>query len=347
MKTKLRLTTTIIVAIGIFAIIGLSYAIDNTMGDARDERRNEVKEYADENIIPVITEWKTEFDEKLNSDDLNKLNELRQRAKTHKNTFRDGMRSRIQNAQSKKNIDKQAFRDSRKKHRDEMRSIFEELKPIAEKYKDDIEALSNKAKPFSEKWRSDMQEMRKNWRDNHEDCENRLESGNRQGFGNRQECDSLCGNENRQDRENWQEKRGNRGMKHHKKGFRQMDISSRNGIARFLLWDGSTDLFENRNPSMQKGINSNSDGSNSFNMNNNPNPFTENTSISFNLANEEYVALYIFDSSGKIVSTLCDGILSAGEHKFEFIPENDVSGVYYYNLKSETYTKTGKMVFSK
>jgi hypothetical protein len=78
-----------------------------------------------------------------------------------------------------------------------------------------------------------------------------------------------------------------------------------------------------------------------------PNPFNPATEIRFQLGHEAEVTLRVFDLAGREVERLLDGRLSAGEHKTQFDGRALPSGVYFYQLKSEEFVATKKMLLIK
>jgi len=101
---------------------------------------------------------------------------------------------------------------------------------------------------------------------------------------------------------------------------------------------------------------------NSININNNmlnkyelfqnyPNPFNPSTKIEYALQQKSDVKLKIFDVLGNEVATLINQTQIAGKHSVEFSPNNFgkelVSGVYFYQLQSENFIKTKKMILLK
>lgn len=80
-----------------------------------------------------------------------------------------------------------------------------------------------------------------------------------------------------------------------------------------------------------------------------PNPFNPSTSIEFSLPARERVSLKVFDVSGRLVSTLVDGHLSDGVHRYTWDGRNQrgssvASGVYFYVLRSESIRQSRKAV---
>jgi len=80
-----------------------------------------------------------------------------------------------------------------------------------------------------------------------------------------------------------------------------------------------------------------------------PNPFNPNTQISYSLPRSEYVQLRVFDSIGREVATLVNGLKDAGKYKVNFNSENHPlpNGIYLYRLVAGGNTLTKKMVLLK
>jgi len=78
-----------------------------------------------------------------------------------------------------------------------------------------------------------------------------------------------------------------------------------------------------------------------------PNPFNPTTTIKFSLGQPGDVQLVVYNVSGQEVSKLVSGSLKAGSHSASFNANNLNSGVYYYQLKTNKYTITKKMILVK
>ena len=80
-----------------------------------------------------------------------------------------------------------------------------------------------------------------------------------------------------------------------------------------------------------------------------PNPFNPETNINFSLPKADYVRLVVYDSLGRKVATLVDGMRAAGEHHVNFnSPELALSdGVYFYKLTTGNNSLTKKMLLLK
>jgi hypothetical protein len=66
-----------------------------------------------------------------------------------------------------------------------------------------------------------------------------------------------------------------------------------------------------------------------------PNPFNPRTKIEFGLARSGHVSVRIFDVNGRLVSTVVDRVLSAGNHSYDFDGAKLASGVYWMRLQAE------------
>jgi hypothetical protein len=75
-----------------------------------------------------------------------------------------------------------------------------------------------------------------------------------------------------------------------------------------------------------------------------PNPFNPTTTIEFGLPVTGHVTLEVFDVQGRLVRTLSDGVMQAGNYRAEFNGNEIGSGVYFYRLRAERETLLGKMM---
>jgi len=78
-----------------------------------------------------------------------------------------------------------------------------------------------------------------------------------------------------------------------------------------------------------------------------PNPFNPTTDIIFNLPTTVNVTLEVYDTMGRNVTTLFDGVLNAGRHIVTFDASHLSSGVYFYRLQTEGFTDLKKMALLK
>jgi aminopeptidase N len=78
-----------------------------------------------------------------------------------------------------------------------------------------------------------------------------------------------------------------------------------------------------------------------------PNPFNPTTTINFQLPDNEFTSLKVYDINGREVSTLVNEYKFKGKYEIKFHPANLSSGIYYYSLRAGNFFKTHKMLFLK
>ena len=78
-----------------------------------------------------------------------------------------------------------------------------------------------------------------------------------------------------------------------------------------------------------------------------PNPFNTSTSISFSLANSDYVNLYIYNLLGQNVAYLLDAFQQSGEHRLVWDAQNLPSGIYFATLKIGEKSTRLKLILIK
>lgn len=75
-----------------------------------------------------------------------------------------------------------------------------------------------------------------------------------------------------------------------------------------------------------------------------PNPFNPTTVISYSLPKNALVHLKVFDMLGREVANLVNNVQSPGNYKVTFNGSNLPSGVYFYKIESDSFTKINKML---
>ena len=75
-----------------------------------------------------------------------------------------------------------------------------------------------------------------------------------------------------------------------------------------------------------------------------PNPFKNQTSITYNLKSSAYVRIVISDITGREIKVLTDSQTEKGEHTVIFDAELLRTGVYLYHIKAVKNTYTGKII---
>ncbi len=78
-----------------------------------------------------------------------------------------------------------------------------------------------------------------------------------------------------------------------------------------------------------------------------PNPFNAVTSISFNLPQDRFVTLKIFNVLGEEVETCAADVFSAGTHTVEWDAATYSNGIYLYRLEARSFARTKKLMLLK
>ncbi len=78
-----------------------------------------------------------------------------------------------------------------------------------------------------------------------------------------------------------------------------------------------------------------------------PNPFNPSTTMSFVIGHSSFVVLKIYDVLGNEVATLVDEFKPEGKYEVGFDGSGLSSGIYFYQLLTESFVQTGKMIFMK
>jgi hypothetical protein len=78
-----------------------------------------------------------------------------------------------------------------------------------------------------------------------------------------------------------------------------------------------------------------------------PNPFNPSTALSYKLQAASHVSLKVYDTAGRLVTTLVNGWREVGTHEVTFDGSGLASGIYLYTLTTEHHEVTGKMVLLK
>ncbi len=80
---------------------------------------------------------------------------------------------------------------------------------------------------------------------------------------------------------------------------------------------------------------------------NSPNPFNPVTTISFTLAGAGKTTVEVFNAAGQKVDVVLIAHLNAGSHSVSWDGSNHAAGVYFYSVRSGSFSKTMKMTLLK
>ncbi len=75
-----------------------------------------------------------------------------------------------------------------------------------------------------------------------------------------------------------------------------------------------------------------------------PNPFNPATTISFSIAESEFVTLKVYDVLGKEIELLVNEEKPAGNYKIQFDANSLPSGIYFYSISAGGFHQTKKMI---
>jgi hypothetical protein len=79
-----------------------------------------------------------------------------------------------------------------------------------------------------------------------------------------------------------------------------------------------------------------------------PNPFNPSTTITYEIAEREFVTLKVYDILGREVATLVNEEKPTGSYEVEFDPassiKNPASGIYFYKITAGDFIETKKMI---
>ena len=76
-----------------------------------------------------------------------------------------------------------------------------------------------------------------------------------------------------------------------------------------------------------------------------PNPWAEKTSFEFNLAEDSKVEFNIYSAEGRLIYSIYNNEnVKKGNYKIELNGTHFQSGVYYYELKSDKFNKSGQFL---
>ncbi|MCF8373074.1 MAG: T9SS type A sorting domain-containing protein [Bacteroidales bacterium] len=78
-----------------------------------------------------------------------------------------------------------------------------------------------------------------------------------------------------------------------------------------------------------------------------PNPFTSETEFRFYLPEKTNCELAVYNSFGEKISVLANGLMEKGDHILKFNSRGLSAGTYYYQILSNSFTQTRKMVIIK
>ncbi len=78
-----------------------------------------------------------------------------------------------------------------------------------------------------------------------------------------------------------------------------------------------------------------------------PNPFNPSTHINYQIPEDGFVSLVIYNALGEKVTTLVDQHQTSGKYRVKFVANNLPSGIYFCRLRSNGFNSIKKMILTK
>jgi len=78
-----------------------------------------------------------------------------------------------------------------------------------------------------------------------------------------------------------------------------------------------------------------------------PNPFNSSTSVKFQVPSLKFIKLVVFDLLGREVKTLVNEVLRPGTYNVSFDAGDLPSGIYFYQMRSNDFSETKKLILLK
>ncbi|MGB5895420.1 MAG: T9SS type A sorting domain-containing protein [Ignavibacteriaceae bacterium] len=109
---------------------------------------------------------------------------------------------------------------------------------------------------------------------------------------------------------------------------------------------GTVEMFKQPPTSVDDVVNS--DDPFSYKLYKNyPNPFNPSTNIFFSIPEDAEVKIIVYNNMGEQIAELVNKYFTKGTHNAVFNAANLPSGVYYYKMDANSYSKTNKMILLK
>ena len=78
-----------------------------------------------------------------------------------------------------------------------------------------------------------------------------------------------------------------------------------------------------------------------------PNPFNPSTVIKYQVPQNTFVNINVYDILGNQIKTLVREEKAAGSYELKFDASNMPSGVYFYSIQAGAFSQTKKMILMK
>jgi sugar lactone lactonase YvrE len=117
--------------------------------------------------------------------------------------------------------------------------------------------------------------------------------------------------------------------------------------SRIYFPPGLHGLFKIKRTSTGTGYLDKSELNGYYLSNNYPNPFNPTSKIKYSVLRNSNVSVKVYDTLGKEVAVLVNNEKPKGEYEIEFDGAGISSGIYFYQLRTENFVETKKMILMK
>lgn len=89
------------------------------------------------------------------------------------------------------------------------------------------------------------------------------------------------------------------------------------------------------------------ESNNLYSLDNYPNPFNSNTTISFEVPEDTYISLKVYNVYGSEIAELAGKKYTQGKYTVDFNADKLLAGVYFYEMNTSNFSMSKKMVLQK
>lgn len=266
------------------------------------EMKAELKQYSQDNIMPVLKQQRAKLDDKMSEADKNTIDELRASFKARKQEMIEVKK----NHKGKKHED---FSDDDKAkfkaYKEATKADMKQAKTLAEKYQDEIKALREEIKPQAEQWKADMAAIFEKYgaeKPNRKDMKKRKEATQKERKG---------------------KKRKGKAQKRNRRGMFSPAAKAMSPIGFLRLDPNAAAEVELDETPLETAMS----------MKIFPNPAQDFNNIQYTIVEAGDITIELHDQEGKLVKTVVNQYQEAGTYT-QRVNLGDLKGyVYMYVLK--------------
>lgn len=278
------------------------------------------KQWAHDNVLPVLQQWKQELDAILTPEDLEQLNTLRGKAaelRAQKNNIRTALHALEENGDE---TTREELREQLRELREQLRELAMDLRPLIEEYRDELRALHKQHRPTLEAWKQERKQQWKDWLEKQQQASDAEEV--EQERPRHPRCMPRHG-----------------GKKH--------------SLVHFLLWDGSlpTDQESTAPSAPTNGYrkpNAEQEALAPSLVQLSPNPAATHITLQFSLPTAGATTLTLYNTQGSVVTPpLQQQYFQAGIHSVEIATQTLAPGAYQYILENNGHVLAGTLYVNR